>query len=82
MNFSSNLVICDEDQIFCVGHDDKGTLREEVSLIRESLRAIEEDSGFLKHAAMTLRRGAEGTKLLTEIAEHLRKLRHLDTEDA
>lgn len=82
LKFSSNLVICDEDQIVYAGHDDKGTLRREVYLIRERLRAIEEDSGFLKHAAMTLHRGAEGTKLLTEIAQHLRKLRHLDTADA
>ncbi|CAA0826771.1 Probable myosin-binding protein 6 [Striga hermonthica] len=42
---------------------------------RERLRVIEADNGFLKHAAMTLQRGDEGTKLLTEIAQHLRKLR-------
>ncbi|KAG8379023.1 hypothetical protein BUALT_Bualt07G0045100 [Buddleja alternifolia] len=59
----------------CRGNESKGILTREVSLIRERLRAIEADSGFLKHAAMTLQRGDEGTKLLTEIAEHLRKLR-------
>ncbi|KAM7475579.1 hypothetical protein LguiB_022822 [Lonicera macranthoides] len=75
----SEEVECDDEDR---GHDDKGILRREVYLIRERLRAIEEDSGFLKHAAMTLQRGAEGTKLLTEIAQHLRKLRHLDTADA
>ncbi|KAK3031749.1 hypothetical protein RJ639_036629 [Escallonia herrerae] len=58
------------------GHDNKATLTREVSLIRERLRAIEADSGFLKHAAMTLQKGGEGTKLLTEIAQNLRKLRH------
>ncbi|KAI3454570.1 hypothetical protein Pfo_011233 [Paulownia fortunei] len=58
------------------GNENKGILTREVSLIRERLRAIEADSGFLKHAAMTLQRGGEGTKLLTEIAQHLRNLRH------
>ncbi|XP_022885288.1 probable myosin-binding protein 5 isoform X2 [Olea europaea var. sylvestris] len=59
-------------------HEDntKVTLKREVSTIRERLRAIEADSGFLKHIAMTLQRGGEATKLLTEIAHHLRKLRH------
>ncbi|KAK4437153.1 putative myosin-binding protein 5 [Sesamum alatum] len=52
-----------------------GMLTREVSMIRERLRAIEAESGFLKHAAMTLQQGGEGTKLLTEIAQHLRKLR-------
>ncbi|KAL6524385.1 hypothetical protein OROHE_016056 [Orobanche hederae] len=59
-----------------VGNENKGVLTREVSLIRERLRVIEADSGFLKHAAMTLQRGDEGTKLLTEIAQLLRKLRH------
>lgn len=58
-----------------VGNENKVTLTREVSLIRERLRAIEAESGFLKHAAMTLQRDGEGTKLLTEIAEHLRRLR-------
>ncbi|XP_016497838.1 putative myosin-binding protein 5 [Nicotiana tabacum] len=57
------------------GNENKVTLTREVSLIRERLRAIEAESGFLKHAAMTLQRDGEGTKLLTEIAEHLRRLR-------
>ncbi|XP_060204737.1 probable myosin-binding protein 5 isoform X2 [Lycium barbarum] len=61
------------------GNDNKVTLTREVSLIRERLRAVEAESGFLKHAAMTLQRGGEGTKLLTEIAQHLRELRHSDT---
>lgn len=58
-----------------LGNENKVTLTREVSLIRERLRAIEAESGFLKHAAMTLQRDGEGTKLLTEIAEHLRRLR-------
>uniref|UniRef100_A0A5B7A5I8 GTD-binding domain-containing protein n=1 Tax=Davidia involucrata TaxID=16924 RepID=A0A5B7A5I8_DAVIN len=61
----------DED----TGHENKAILTREVSQIREGLRAIEADSGFLKHAAMTLQMCGEGTKLLTEIAHHLRKLR-------
>lgn len=56
-------------------HENKTILAREVSLLKERLRAIEADSGFLKHAAMTLQQGGEGTKLLTEIALHLRKLR-------
>lgn len=48
-----------------------------MSDIRERLRAIEAESGFIKHATMTLQRGDEGIKLLTEIADNLRKLRAL-----
>ncbi|KAF3671186.1 putative polynucleotide 5'-hydroxyl-kinase NOL9-like [Capsicum annuum] len=58
------------------GSENKVALTREVSLIRERLRAIEAESGFLKHAAMTLQSGDEGSKLLTEIAQHLQKLRH------
>jgi len=39
----------------------KVTLRREVSTIRERLRAIEADSDFLKHIAMTPQRGGEAT---------------------
>ncbi|KAH6799007.1 hypothetical protein C2S51_035491 [Perilla frutescens var. frutescens] len=55
--------------------ENEAGLTREVSLIRERLRAVEGESGFLKHAAMILQRGGEGMKLLTEIAQHLRKLR-------
>ncbi|XP_055827341.1 probable myosin-binding protein 5 isoform X2 [Solanum dulcamara] len=61
------------------GNDNKVILTREVSLLRERLRAVEAESSFLKHAAMTLQRGGEGTKLLTEIAQHLRELRYTDT---
>lgn len=53
----------------------KEVLTRDVSLIRERLRAVEAESGFLKHAAMTLQRGGEGIRVLNEIAQHLRKLR-------
>ncbi|KAJ0777065.1 putative myosin-binding protein [Helianthus annuus] len=53
---------------------DNATLRQEVNQLREKLAAIEAESGFLKHTAMALEKGDQGTKLLTEIAEHLRKL--------
>ncbi|KAK9078688.1 hypothetical protein SSX86_002745 [Deinandra increscens subsp. villosa] len=56
------------------GEGDNATLRQEVNLLREKLAAIEAESGFLKHTAMALEKGDEGTKLLTEIAEHLRNL--------
>ncbi|CAN4100457.1 unnamed protein product [Withania somnifera] len=58
------------------GNENKAALTREVSLIRERIRAIEAESGFLKHAAMTLQSGDEGSKLLTEIAQHLQNLRH------
>ncbi|XP_059644343.1 probable myosin-binding protein 5 [Cornus florida] len=57
------------------GQEIKADLTREMSQIKERLRAIEADSGFLKHTAMTLQKGGDGTKLLTEIAHHLRKLR-------
>jgi len=65
-------------EVDALEHEDrtKVTLKREVSTIRERLRAIEADSSFLKYTAMTLQRGGEATKLLTEIAQHLRKLRH------
>ncbi|CAI9767317.1 unnamed protein product [Fraxinus pennsylvanica] len=43
------------------GNENKVTLKREVSLIRDRLRAIETDSDFLKHAAMTLHQGVEVT---------------------
>ncbi|XP_019066892.1 probable myosin-binding protein 5 isoform X1 [Solanum lycopersicum] len=57
------------------GSENKAILRTEVSVIRERLSAIEAESMFLKHATMTLQRDDEGIKLLTEIAQHLRRLR-------
>ncbi|XP_075491946.1 putative myosin-binding protein 5 [Primulina tabacum] len=80
---SECITIINEDG--CKGKELKGILKREVSLIRERLRTIEADSGFLKHAAMTLQRGGEGTKLLTEIAQHLRQIRDSNkssTEDS
>ncbi|KAL3528281.1 hypothetical protein ACH5RR_007603 [Cinchona calisaya] len=70
----SNAVVNQEQKD--TGTENKPTLSRELSLIRERLRAIEADSGFLKHAAMTLQKSGEGTKLLTEIAQHLRNLRY------
>jgi len=57
------------------GTEGKATLTREVSMIKERLRVVEADSGFLKHAAKTMQIGEEGAKLLMEIAEHLRALR-------
>lgn len=53
-----------------------------VLLIRERLKAVEEESGFLKHAAMTLQRGGEGMKILSEIAQNLRLLRQKNLESS
>ncbi|GFP97702.1 hypothetical protein PHJA_001914300 [Phtheirospermum japonicum] len=75
-NINSSEVVVVKNENEGRGSENKGVLTREVSLIRERLRVIEADSGFLKHAAMTLQRGDEGTKLLTEIAQLLRKLRH------
>lgn len=60
------------------GNERNQALEREISLFRDRLRAVEADSSFLKHTAMTVQKGGEGIKLLTEIAQHLRKLRHLD----
>ncbi|XP_047306338.1 probable myosin-binding protein 5 [Impatiens glandulifera] len=58
------------------GVENKVVLKREVSLLRERLRAMEAESGFIKHATMTLQRGTgEGTELLREVAQHLRELR-------
>lgn len=56
--------------------ESRAALNREVSVIKERLRALEADSGFLKHTAMTLQKGEKGAELLTEIAHHLRKLCH------
>lgn len=61
--------------MFLEGTEGKATLTREVSMIKERLRVVEADSGFLKHAAKTMQIGEEGAKLLMEIAEHLRVLR-------
>ncbi|XP_042032494.1 probable myosin-binding protein 5 [Salvia splendens] len=57
------------------GGQNKAVLTREVSMIKERLRVVEADSGFLKHAAKTIQIGEEGAKLLMEIAEHLRAIR-------
>lgn len=73
-NFSEMEVIKNND-VGIDGGENKATLTREVSMIKERLRVVEADSGFLKHAAKTIQIGDEGAKLLMEIAEHLRALR-------
>ncbi|XP_024976131.1 probable myosin-binding protein 5 [Cynara cardunculus var. scolymus] len=54
----------------------KANLEREMSLMKEKLSAIEADRiGFLKQAATALQKGDERAELLTEIAQHLKKLR-------
>jgi len=54
----------------------------EVSEIGQKLRALEEDSRFLKHALHTLQKDRrEGSKLLMEIAQNLQKLRQMDNNE-
>lgn len=61
------------------GNERNQALEREICLLRDRLRAVEADSSFLKHTAMTVQKGGgEGIKLLTEIAQHLRKFRHLE----
>ncbi|KAL8210584.1 hypothetical protein R6Q57_005021 [Mikania cordata] len=64
----------DHHQDYDTGDGDNATLRREVNILREKLAAIEAESGFLKHTAMALGKGDQGTKLLTEVAQHLRNL--------
>nr|GMC74317.1 probable myosin-binding protein 5 isoform X1 [Ipomoea batatas] len=66
-----------EDQQQSGGNERTATLTREMSGITERLRAIEAESGCIKHTTMTLQRGDEGIKLLTEIADNLKKLRAL-----
>lgn len=64
---------------FMVAGDERNALiTREMLQLSERLGAIEADSGFLKHAVTTLQRGSEGTKLLAEIAQQLRKLHYSD----
>ncbi|CAH1422542.1 unnamed protein product [Lactuca virosa] len=68
----------DDDEDKDIVKENRATLNREITVIRERLRALEADSGFLKHTAMTLQKGEKGAELLTEIAQHLRKLRTYD----
>ncbi|KAJ8428218.1 hypothetical protein Cgig2_016802 [Carnegiea gigantea] len=54
-------------------------LAKEVSELGVKLRSLEEDSRFLKHALLTLKKDRkEGSKILMEIAQNLQKLRQMD----
>ncbi|XP_051123159.1 probable myosin-binding protein 5 [Andrographis paniculata] len=69
----------EDDQNSKAEVQNKAMFTRELSSIRDRLRVIEADSGFLKHTAMTLEKdGEEGPKLLTEIAQHIRQLRQPD----
>ncbi|KAI3673457.1 hypothetical protein L6452_39576 [Arctium lappa] len=58
------------------GEENKANLEREMSLMKEKLSEIEaERIGFLKQAATALQKGDERAELLTEIAQHLKKLR-------
>ncbi|GFZ17503.1 myosin-binding protein, putative [Actinidia rufa] len=74
-NLEKKFNVASDDGITSFESNSDAIFTREVSVVRERLRAIEADSGFLKHAAMILQRGGEGTKLLSEIALHLQKLR-------
>ncbi|KAM1209852.1 hypothetical protein ACFX2I_015416 [Malus domestica] len=63
-----------------IGNGSKAALTRQLSLLShlsERVKALESDTGFLEHAAKTLEKHSEGTKLLTEITQNLQKLRHL-----
>ncbi|XP_051126359.1 probable myosin-binding protein 5 [Andrographis paniculata] len=68
------IVISSKNEDESTEENNKATLTRGMSLIKERLGAIEAESGFLKHAAMTLQKGGDGTKLLNEVAQHLRDL--------
>ncbi|KAI3785732.1 hypothetical protein L1987_44857 [Smallanthus sonchifolius] len=71
-----------EDEDKNTVQESRATLNREVSVIKERLRALEADREFLKHTAMTLQKGEKGAELLTEIAQHLRKLYHSEDMNA
>lgn len=58
------------------------SVAEEVSQIGEKLRALEADSRFLQHTFLAFEKGGkEGSNLLLEIANHLKKLRNMQIID-
>ncbi|KAF5476901.1 hypothetical protein F2P56_003591 [Juglans regia] len=61
------------------GKQRKTLLTRELSHLSKRVKALEADNGFLDHAAQTLEKHSEGTKLLIEISRNLRKLRQLVT---
>lgn len=68
----SSDIIKEEDK----GNSNSTTISREISDVNERLEALEIDKEFLKHTVGALKKGDEGTKLLKEIAQHLRELRH------
>ncbi|KAL8250451.1 hypothetical protein R6Q59_034144 [Mikania micrantha] len=75
-NHIESSLLENEDEDKKTMQESRATLNREVSLIKERLKALEADSGFLKQTAMTLQKGEKGAELLREIAQHLRKLCH------
>ncbi|KAK6920788.1 GTD-binding domain [Dillenia turbinata] len=67
---SSNMTPSEEDKNVQIN-----PIVAKVSELGERLKALEEDSGFLKHAVLSLHKGSEGEKLLKDISQQLSKLR-------
>ncbi|KAI3901761.1 hypothetical protein MKW98_013876 [Papaver atlanticum] len=63
-----------------IEEEDKGymgntSISKEISDVNEKLEALERDEEFLTHIVQSLKRSNEGTRLLKEIAQHLKELR-------
>lgn len=48
-----------------------------MSLLSNRVKALKADGGFIENAAQKLGKESEGTNLLTEIYQNLRKLRQI-----
>lgn len=59
------------------GKQRKSILTRELSLLSNRVKALKADGGFIENAAQKLGKESEGTKLLTEIYQNLRKLRQI-----
>lgn len=67
----SSELIEDEDK----GYMGNTSISKEISDVNEKLEALERDEEFLTHIVQSLKRSNEGTRLLKEIAQHLKELR-------
>ncbi|XP_026433660.1 probable myosin-binding protein 5 [Papaver somniferum] len=67
----SSELIEDEDK----GYMGNTSISKEISDVNEKLEALQRDEEFLTHIVQSLKRSNEGTRLLKEIAQHLKELR-------
>lgn len=82
LNDGVNILLPSSDKIN-LNEDEKGDrsntiITREISCLRERMEVLETEREFLKHAVRSLHKGGEGTRLLREIALHLRQLPRIE----